>query len=165
MIFSQKCLTFFTFLTNSFQDEFSTGLSFPHLLIWYQDCTSVQGLLDPPISKCHWLITRLFWCELRYESWLYKGLPFHQWTVQYWFFSWLERQSLGFLQSSHIHALTQSLQTITPDSQLTIKNINERTELWIIVHRFWHTTSASWFESCSLRRVKRNPTICCVLLK
>jgi len=32
---------------------------------------------------------------------IYKGVPFHQWSVQYWFFSWLERSSVGFHMFSH----------------------------------------------------------------
>jgi len=40
---------------NSFQDRFKPNLSFLHL--WFKDSTSAQGIFDPPIIKCHWLIT------------------------------------------------------------------------------------------------------------
>jgi len=46
-------------LSHSCHTHFETGshlVSHSHTFC-YQDSTSAQGLLDPPISQCHWLIT------------------------------------------------------------------------------------------------------------
>jgi len=81
--------------------------SFNEFLIWHStssDSTSSHWVffsLQGPHSTAlelkspHLDLTYPNWSQLWYESLLYEWLLFHQKTVQYWFFSWFWRSSLG----------------------------------------------------------------------
>jgi len=84
---------------HSSQIDFETGCS----LISHFHTFSAQGILAPPTSWFHCFIP--FVDHSWSGSLVYKGLAFHQKTVQYWFFSWLWMSPLVLTMiSSSAHA-------------------------------------------------------------
>jgi len=79
----------------------ATWLSFPASLAY--------DIHDPRINHYqHQWLTSLTASALQY-----KGLPFYQSTVQYWFFSWLGRLMLGLCISTHALSSNKSIRLAT----------------------------------------------------
>jgi len=81
-------------------------------LISHSYTFSAQGILAPLTSGFHWLIHFIDYSWSLYQ--VYKGVPFQQQTVPYWFFSLLGRSSPRLTQivSSTSNSLSSGYSTV-----------------------------------------------------